>query len=264
MSTQTTGIRIALSVLTLAMLFLAGCTPTDVYRQPLPPPPPPLEAKIPKVQAKGQVTYHVWGAVVSYGIEQMEYPGYAIYTYLLFNSNKPDPTSSEGTRYDGVLQAILRDVKPEETGTAAGWAKDETNIFCIPLLTKRPARDELLARYNYEISFKYLAVLQGAVKENPELFRRLERRPGPFLVSLYEPLPSLQGKAATKMLYLDLTDMPADGMRQVLDAYRQRLGSQPLKNVEKLKESLTMVLLKYALMLDENLKIVDVAFARFK
>jgi hypothetical protein len=245
------------------MLLLAGCTTVNVYRPP-PPVTTPGEAQIPKVKAKGPVSFHVWGAVLSYGIEQQEYPGYAIYTYLLFNSSKPDPASSEGQRYDGILQAILRDVKPEETGTAAGWRKDETNIFCVPLLTKRPAREELLAHYNYEMSFKYLAVLQGAVKENPELFRRLERRPGPFLVSLYEPLPRLQGGAATRMLYLDLTEMPAAGMRQVLDAYRQRLNAEPLRNVEKLKESLKMILLKYALMLDENLKIVDVAFARFR
>lgn len=97
-----------------------------------------------------------------------------------------------------------------------------------------------------------------------ELFKRLGQRPGPFLVSLYEPLPRLQGKNVTKMLYLDLTDMPQDGMRQVLDAYKQRLDDEPLKNMEKLKESLKIIMMKYALMLDENLKIVDVAFARFK
>ena len=66
------------------------------------------------------------------------------------------------------------------------------------------------------------------------------------------------------MLYLDLTDMPADGLRQVLDIYKVRLEAEPLRNVEKLKESLRLLLLKYALLLDENLKIVDVALARFK
>jgi len=234
--------------------------------EPSPPPPPPAPVPGPGSgeRPKGTVSYHVWGALVSYGIEQKDYPGYAAYTYVLFNSNQTDAASPEGKRYDGILRAVLQDVKPQETGAAAGWPKDETNIFCIPFVTRSPKKADALEKYDFELSQKYLAVLQGAVKNNKDLFKRLEQRPGPYLISLYEPLPRLQVKNATKMLYLDLTDMPADGMREVLDAYRQRLDAEPLKNVEKLKESLKIILMKYALMLDENLKIVDVAFARLK
>jgi hypothetical protein len=260
------------ALLMLLLLIVTGCTTVNVYKsapepvQSAPPPPPPAQAPAPKPneRPKGSVSYHVWGALLSYGMEQKEYPGYAVYTYVLFNSNQSDAGSPEGKRYDGILRAVLQDVKTQETGVAAGWPKDETNIFCIPFVTRSPKKAEVLAKYDFDLSQKYLAVLQGAVKNNKDLFKRLEQRPGPFLISLYEPLPRLQGKAATKMLYLDLTDMPTDGMRQVLDAYKQRLDADPLKNVEKLKESLKITLMKYALLLDENLKIVDVAFARFK
>jgi hypothetical protein len=57
--------------------------------------------------------------------------------------------------------------------------------------------------------------------------------------------------------------MPADGMREVLDAYRERLDAAPLKNMEKLRESLKITLLKFALQLDANLKIVNEAMAGF-
>jgi hypothetical protein len=237
------------AILLLATIMVAGCATLPETTEPTP---------------KGTVSYHVWGALISYGIEQKAYPGYAVYTYVLFNSNQPDAGSPEGKRYDSILKAILQDIKTQQTGAAAGWPKDATNIFCIPFVTWSPKKADALKKYDFELSLKYLAVLQRAVKDNQMLFKCLEQRPGPFLISLYEPLPRLQGKAATKMLYLDLTDMPTDGMRQVLDAYKQRLDAEHLKNVEKLKESLKIILMKYALMIDENLKNVDVAFARFK
>jgi hypothetical protein len=57
--------------------------------------------------------------------------------------------------------------------------------------------------------------------------------------------------------------MPAAGMRELLEAYRDRLDASPLKNVEKLRESLKITLLKYALKLGPNLKIVKVVMAGF-
>lgn len=235
----------------LIMLVLTGCSSYEIKA--LPPPPKAIPPN---------VSYHVWGTLVSYGIEQNDYPGYAVYTYVLFNSNRPDLPSSEGKRYESILWAVLHDVKSYSIGVEADWPRGETNIFCIPYLIKKPQYTDGLDKYDFELSLKYLAVLQGGIKNNKKLFKRLEQRPGPFLVSLYSPLPMMQGKDVTKMLYLDLTDMPADGMRQVLDAYKQRLDEDPLKNVEKLKESLKIILMKYALMLDENITIVDVAFAK--
>jgi hypothetical protein len=257
-----------LGIMTL-IIAVAGCAGHKAVEPPPPPPvmaqPPPPPPPIPTGgRPDNTVSYHVWGALLSYGMEQKEYPGYAVYTYVLFNSNQSDAGSPEGKRYDGILRAVLQDVKTQETGAAAGWLKNETNIFCIPFMIRSPKKADALGKYNFDLSQKYLAVLQVAVKSNKDLFKRLEQRPGPFLISLYEPLPGLKGKAATRMLYLDLTDMPVDGMRQVLDAYKERLNAEPLKNVEKLRESLKITLMKYALKLDENLKIVDVAFARFK
>lgn len=243
------GIAKLLVLLLLVTLVVAGCAKAPLT----------LEQT-----RKGTVSYHVWGALISYGIEQKTYPGYAVYTYVLFNSNQPDAGSPEEKRYDSILKAILQDVKTQQVGKSAGWPINETNIFCIPFVTWNPKKANALEKYDFDLSLKYLAILQGAVKNNKELFKRLEQRPGPFLISFYEPLPKLQGKAATKMLYLDLTDMPPDGMRQILDAYKQRLDSEPLKNVEKLKESLKIIMMKYALLIDENLKIVDIAYARFK
>lgn len=215
------------------------------------------------VLQEGTVSFHVWGALRSDDMEQMEYSGYAVYTYVLFKSNQPDAASPEGKRYDGILQAVLQDVYPWQIGDNAKWPKNQTNIFCIPFKTKSPNKGEALKEYDFKLSQLYLAVLEGAVVKNTNLFKRLER-PGPFLISLYEPLPRLRGKTPTKMLYLDLTDMQPDGMREILAAYKHRLKAKPFKNVKQLKESLKIILLKYALKLDENLKIVDVVFATFK
>jgi hypothetical protein len=257
------GIPELLALLLLFILMVTGCgsPPSSEPHPPAPPPPYVPEASSP---SKGTVSYHVWGALISYGMEQSVYPGYAVYTYVLFNRNQPEAGSPEEERYDSILKAILQDVKPREIGESAGWPKYETNIFCIPFLTREPKKTDALKKYDFVLSQRYLAELQQAVRNNRELFQRLERRSGPFLFSVYEPLPRLRGKTATKMLYLDLTDMPPDGMRQILDSYRQRLDSAPLKNVERLRESLRMGLMKFALALDENLKIVDVTFARLQ
>lgn len=256
------------------LLTIGGCAghlterPSEMVSQPSPPapkpPPPPVTMPAPEPTPKGDISYHVWGALLSAGGEQREFPGYAVYTYLLFNSTEKNASTMEGKRYDTLLRALLLDVKTADIGTGAGWRKDETNIFIIPLITRNIDKDTVLEKYDFTISQKYLAVLQSSVKNQLDLLKRLQHRPGPFLISLYEPLPRLQGKNATKMLYLDLTDMPADGLRQVLDIYKVRLEAEPMRNVEKLKESLRLLLLKYALLLDENLKIVDVALARFK
>jgi hypothetical protein len=218
----------------------------------------------PPLRPKGEISYHVRGFLVAYGAEQKEYPGYALYTYLLFNSNQPYANTQEGKRYDAILRAVLLDVKKEAVGTAAGWPKDETNIFCIPVVNRYVDQNNALKKYDFDTAQKYLAALQRSVKHNPELLNQLNHRSGPFLISLCEPMPRLQGRAATSLLYLDLTDMPADGMREVLDAYRERLDAAPLKNMEKLRESLKITLLKFALQLDANLKIVNEAMAGFE
>ncbi len=244
------------AVLLVVAMMMAGCSANQAVNIELPP--------VPVATPKGDISYHVWGALLSYGAEQKEYPGYAVYTYLLFNSNQADVSTSEGKRYDAILRAVLLDVKSPTVGTAAGWPKDNTNIFCIPFVNRYVDKDNALKKYDFDNAQKYLAVLQRSVKNNPDLLNRLKHRSGPFLISLCEPLPRLQGRAATSLLYLDLTDMPAAGMREVLDGYKDRLDADPLKNVEKLREPLKITLLKYALLLDANLKIVNVAMAGFK
>jgi hypothetical protein len=234
---------------------MAGCSANQAVKE--------ERSLVDKATPKGKISYHVWGSLLNYGAEQKEYPGYALYTYLLFNANQSDATTQEGKRYDAILRAVLLDVKSPTVGTAAGWPKDNTNIFCIPFVSRYVDKDNALKKYDFVNAQKYLAELQRSVNNNPDLLNRLNHRPGPFLISLCEPLPRLQGRAPTSLLYLDLTDMPAAGMREVLDAYRDRLDAAPLKNVEKLRESLVIILLKYALVIDANLKIVKVAMAGF-
>ncbi|MEI6306336.1 MAG: hypothetical protein WCP33_05890 [Deltaproteobacteria bacterium] len=244
------------AIFLLFALLMAGCSANQAVKE--------ERSLVDKATPKGQTSYHVWGSLLAYGAEQKEYPGYAVYTYVLFNANQSDATTSEGTRYDAILRAVLLDVKSPPVGTAAGWPKDKTNIFCIPLVTRYVDKNNALKKYDFDNAQKYLAALQSSVINNPDLLNRLKHRSGPFLISLCEPLPRLQGRAPTSLLYLDLTDMPAAGMREVLDSYRDRLDADPLKNVEKFRESLVIILLKYALKIDANLKIVNVAMAGFK
>jgi hypothetical protein len=224
-------------------------------------PVPATEPSPPRV--RGVVAFHEWGPVLYIGMEQQEYPGFAVYTYVLFNSDHPDAGTTEGMRYESLLKAVLGDVRSVEQGTVAGWPRQETNIFCIPFVSRAPQKSEALEKYDFNLAGKYLGILQASVRNNPKLFNSLQHRAGPFLISLYQPMSQLQGKPATKMLYVDLTDMSPGAMREVLDAYRQRLDAGPLRNQERLRNSLKMVLLKYILWTD-NIGIVDVAFARFK
>lgn len=254
-------------VCSLSLTLLIGCAKKSALKEPAvvtQEQKPASAAPAAPASPEYEVSYHVWGALLYYGMEEKEYPGYAAYTYVLFNSNQSDVDSQEGKRYDGVLQAVLQDVKTRETGVTAHWPKYETNLFCVPFKARSPKKADALKEYALQLSQDYVATLQKSVKgNNKELFERLERRPGPFLISFYEPLPRLQKKEVGKMLYLDLTDMPADGMRQVLDAYRERLNAGPLTNMERLKESLKITLMRYALILDDNLKIVEIAFEKF-
>jgi len=244
------------AILLVVAMVMAGCSANQAIK--VEPPPAPV------VTPKGDVSCHVWDALLSYGAEQKEYSGYATYTYLLFNSNEADATTPEGKRYDALLRAVLLYVNnPKNINTAAGYPKDETNIFCIPFRNSYVDKDNALKKYDFDNAQKYLAVLKRSVKNNPELFDRLKYRTGPFLISLCEPLPRLQGRAATSLLYLDLTGMPADGMGEVLDPYMRRLDAGPLMNMEKLREPLKLILLPYILHLHANLKIVKVVMEDF-
>jgi hypothetical protein len=240
-------------LLLLVTLILAGC----LYRN------------LPKSSTTTSGTasypyYHVWGTVLSYGTEEQDYRGYAIYTYVLFNSNRPDAGTAENQRFDSILKAVLQDIKTRDQGAAAGWPRQETNIFCIPAFTTYLESANALDKYNFDLAMTYLGIIQRALKGNKELFNRLQRRSGPFLISLYEPLPSLQRKATTDMLYVDLTEMSPAVMREVLDSYRQRLDAGPFKNITRLRESLRIAMLNFILTADANIKIVSMALAELK
>lgn len=206
------------------------------------------------------VAFHVWGELKNRGGERT---GYAIHTYVLFGSDTRDINSADGKRYDGLLRAIIRDTKTVNQGKLSKWPLSETNIFWIPA-TQNLTQDNAFMHYNFNLGMVYLGVFQKAGRNDLFFVNRLSKRPGPFLVSVNEPLDTHKGRRVTRLLYVDLTNMPCDGMREIVDVYKQRLQAEPLKNVEKLRESLKIIFLKYALKFDESVKIVKVAYADFK
>ncbi|MEI6640135.1 MAG: hypothetical protein WCL46_10475, partial [Chlorobium sp.] len=55
------------AILLVVAMVMAGCSANEAVN--IEPPPAPVATP------KGQTSYHVWGALLSYGAEQKEYPG---------------------------------------------------------------------------------------------------------------------------------------------------------------------------------------------
>ena len=121
-------------------------------------------------------------------------------------------------RYRGLLKAIE---SASESTSEAGRPSLETNLFCIPAVSKNGALR--LANYNSKLSSSYrnsLARVVGSESTRTELLGSS----GPFLVSTVRPLAHTG--EGSHLLVFDLTSMSAEHMDEIVKFYEQRIAEK--------------------------------------
>lgn len=198
---------------------------------------------------------HVWQSLIEMHSEEK---GYGMYTYVLFGRKLKRGANISATtleRYERLLQAIhLSTLSKPESGDIE---KEETNIFLIPTVaeTEEPSRHN----YNSIVSLRYLS-LSGSLtrKSDSGLADKLIAGEGPFLISTPQPLGEMQ-KTEVELLYADLSSTNPAAMDEIVGAYKQRIGKD-VQTIERFK-SLRLAVLDLILDVDDNIKIVQTAFA---
>jgi hypothetical protein len=197
--------------------------------------------------------YHTWSILTSQSAEQ---PGYAMYTYILFGRRTAMLDDETRERYQSLLDGIVSMMPP--VIAPQGFPKEESNIFLIPYSDK-PSMPLLLSKYNSDLAMNCIARLRTGMHRNPDIAIRFGSRPGPFLVSAYQPLGNKQASIA--MLYADLSDTEPVAMREFIAAYKARIERKSVDEIERFK-SFRLVLLGLIIDADRNLQIIQTAFAK--
>ena len=179
-----------------------------------------------------------------------ETPGYAMYTYVLFNRRtillqESNPDIAE--TYLSLLTAIEIASPSKNSGHRRS---DEHNIFYIPSIDFRKERVLSLDNYNINLSLSYITRFISAMKTDYEIAEQFATGTGPFLVSLFSPL---QHAVNTSMIYknnfplffVDLSHLPLSSFEEVVGVYNQlfiRKEDTGIRTLESLQSNLGEIL----------------------
>ncbi|MDO3378273.1 hypothetical protein [Geoalkalibacter halelectricus] len=190
-----------------------------------------------------------------------EVEGFGMYTYVLFprRVDQPGLAPEVQERYAKLLEAIAGvTLGLPEFGDLTPRDKQETNLLYVPALAS--GAELSLANYNAPLALHYLANIARLCRtNNPRLAARLDERPGPFLISLLQPVGQVGGESVT-LLYADLSTTNPAALPAVVTAYKTRLTRAPLADMERFT-TLRLALLNLILNADNNLRLVSVALA---
>ena len=175
-----------------------------------------------------------------------ETPGYAMYTYVLFNRRtilleESNPDIAE--TYLSLLKAIEIASSSEKSDHRRA---DERNIFYIPSIDFKKERLLSLDNYNINLSLSYISRFITVMKTDYEIVEQFATGPGPFLVSLFSPL---QHAVNTSMIYknnfpiffVDLSHLPLSSFEEVVTVYDElfiRKEDTGIRTLESLKSNL--------------------------
>lgn len=214
--------------LSLCITFLLSCATSG-----------PKEIEPPK--------YVPWDYLTSLNRET---PGYAMYTYVLFNrrtilleESNPDVAET----YLSLLKAIEIASPLKKSGNRRA---DERNIFYIPSIDSKKERLLSLDNYNINLSLSYISRFITVMKTDYEIAEQFATGTGPFLVSLFSPL---QHAVNTSMIYqnnfplffVDLSHIPLSSFEEVVSVYNQlfiRKEDSGIRTLESLRSNLGEVL----------------------
>ena len=176
-------------------------------------------------------------------------PGYGIYTFVLLgpqgggdsaggsgSQSGADAGSDIGpgelTRYDELMRVIETYVLAADEGSRA--PSPYTHAFLVAVHPELEPQD-LAAQTGSELSAPIRRDFSRYLEARGEasLARRLETRPGPFLISSLEPrlLPS---SAVSPRLVVDLSDIGGEYMYAVVDAYDRPVPAERAGRPESL------------------------------
>ena len=198
-------------------------------------------AYIPKASAQKSPALpaaHVWEYLSSFGAEPEDY---ATYSYVLTGRNG-------GSKYIDLVNYIQ-----ESTASANEMAEsippEELNIFLIPSV----GTDDTSHKPDYESSRKLLAVLSARTKLNFD-------RPGPYIITTYQPISKIKKGADVDMLYVDMTNINQGAAKELVRMYKKTVLKKKLNGMDKLY-SLRLAFLNLAFMTEESIGFAKTASA---
>lgn len=217
----------------LTVLVLTSCASSN-YRSP---------SSIPKSIPSS----HVWQYLHSYGEEQI---GYATYSYVLVGRDQRNQNSTS-LYYELVkeIQASTVSVEEFRNISPAGLL----NLFIIPII---PSKNDEHISPNYHLSKSILVSLSTT---SPMKFSR----PGPYIITLYEPIGSGDGNGVADILYMDLTNAHPKAIPEIVRTYQEKVIESNLYGVEKLN-SLRLSLLNVALHTEDSIGFAKSAYASMR
>uniref|UniRef100_UPI00405700CB hypothetical protein n=1 Tax=Candidatus Electronema sp. TaxID=2698783 RepID=UPI00405700CB len=181
---------------------------------------------------------HVWEYLSSFGAEPEDY---ATYSYVLTGRNG-------GSKYIDLVNYIQ-----ESTASANEMAEsippEELNIFLIPSV----GTDDTSHKPDYESSRKLLAVLSARTKLNFD-------RPGPYIITTYQPISKIKKGADVDMLYVDMTNINQGAAKELVRMYKKTVLKKKLNGMDKLY-SLRLAFLNLAFMTEESIGFAKTASA---
>ncbi|MBK5930018.1 hypothetical protein CCR82_05630 [Halochromatium salexigens] len=144
-------------------------------------------------------------------------PGYALYTFILGGPVGAQPADDNADTYSELLRVIETYVANDESVEAdSGF---ERHGFLVQVDATR-ADGALTERVRPGLSRQIQSVLARQLRLHGqfELSERLDRSPGPFLVTSLRPTV-LPRSARTPLLVVDLQDIGPEYMYSLIDAY---------------------------------------------
>jgi hypothetical protein len=189
-------------------------------------------------------TAHCWQYLYSYGGEDS---GYATYSYVLAGRDESNETAS--ALYLELVKAIRGstvgvDNLPEEV------SRTDFNVFLIPSASDTGAGSH---DPDYELSKALLASLSTT---SPLRFSQ----PGPYIITLYQPISFGEGVGVADILYIDFTNVQSAAIPEVVRTYKSRISDEELDGIERLR-SLRLSLLNIALIAEDNIGFARAAYA---
>jgi hypothetical protein len=200
----------------------------------------PGEADVPPIPPKA----HVWQYLYELKGEDT---GYATYSYVLLGRDENNREAAG--RYTKLIEAITvstSDARDIQDTLSRAWF----NIFLIPAV-----KSDSIAGYkpDFRLSKKLLTALSS--KTGPVF-----TRPGPYIITLYEPIGRGKPGETADILYVDLTGVHPETLPEFVRVYKNRVSAESIEGMEKLK-SLRLSLLNLAFLTEESIGFARTAYA---
>lgn len=200
---------------------------------PAPAPAMAMAAPLPKV--------HAWKYLRGYGAEP---ENYATYSYVLVG--RTDSGSEAVQNFYKLIQSIQGNTN-STSEILNGTPRRNTNIFLVPAVSDENLPDTILAK-------AYVSALESSHDNF--------RRPGPFIVTLYEPL-SAESSELKELLFVDLTGINEGAFKEILSVFKGRVMDSEISKIEHLR-SLRISLLNILLMAEESIHFASTAHAQMR